>query len=167
MNSSFGNGRTTRHFVYSLVFTLALAISSTSVFAQVPTGTPPFSSSTSAGGPEAIDLANLNVHLDIPVLNKAGRGTNFTYDLGYDSSIWYPVGKAGNQVWTPVYNWGWRAITEMATGYVSMSGSEYTCTYMVGKVEYQGYMKWTFLNYSCYHDPSGDTSPVRGNRHLL
>ena len=48
----------------------------------VPTGTPPFSSS--AGGPDTIDLANLNSHISIPVLHKAGRGTNFTYDLSYD-----------------------------------------------------------------------------------
>jgi RHS repeat-associated protein len=85
--------------------------------AQVSTGTPPFGSFS--GGPDTINLANLNSHLDITVVNKAGRGTNFTYDLSYDSSVWYPVGVSGGQIWQPVSNWGWRAITEAATGYVS------------------------------------------------
>jgi RHS repeat-associated protein len=150
-----------RHFVRAISLPLALVLWVTLTLAQVPTGTPPFSSSTSSGGPEAIDLANLNVHLDIPVLNKAGRGTNFTYDLTYDTSTWYPVGISGNQTWTNVYNWGWRGVTEIATGYVSMQGSESTCTYTVGKVQYQGYQKWTFLNY-IYHDPWGIPHPFSG-----
>ncbi len=59
--------------------------------AQVTTGIPPFGSF--GGGPDVINLANLNSHLSIPVLNKPGRGMNFTYDLSYgpvwhDSSDW-------------------------------------------------------------------------------
>lgn len=68
-----------RQFVRTLLLTVVIALCAGWAFAQVPTGTPPFSSSTSAGGPEAIDLANLNVHLDIPVVNKAGRGRNELY----------------------------------------------------------------------------------------
>src|SRR5258708_7398625 len=78
--------------------------------AQVATGTPPFGSF--GGGPDAIDLANLNSHISIPVLHKPGRGTNFTYDLSYDSSVWYPVTSGGTTTWQPVQNWGWRGITE-------------------------------------------------------
>ena len=151
-----------RHLVHNLGLVLALALLTCLACGQVPTGTPPFSSSTSSGGPEAIDLANLNVHFDIPVLSKPGRGTNFTYDLNYDTSVWYPVGSSGNQVWTPVYNWGWRAITEISTGYVSMQGSYTLCTYYVGRVEYQGYEKWTFFNY-VYHDPWGIPHPFSGS----
>jgi len=77
-------------------------------FAQVTTGTPPFGTFASNSAPDVIDLANLNAHIPIPVLHKAGRGLDFTYDLSYDSSVWYPV--TSNQVtsWQPVLYWGWR-----------------------------------------------------------
>src|SRR5258708_24739003 len=86
--------------------------------AQAPiTGTPPFGSF--AGGPDVIDLANLNAHLDIPFANKPGRGTNFTYDMTYDSSVWYPAGSVGNKLWQPAFNWGWIAQTAITTGFIS------------------------------------------------
>ncbi len=88
MTNLFESGGIMRQFVRTLLLTVVIALCAGWAFAQVPTGTPPFSSSTSTGGPEAIDLANLNVHLDIPVVNKAGREVNFTYDLSYDSSVW-------------------------------------------------------------------------------
>src|SRR5712691_8963588 len=97
-----------------LLLILVLAVGTAS--AQVPTGTPPFGSF--GGGPDIIDLANLNSHVGIPVIHKPGRGMDFTYDLSYDSSVWYPVGSSGNQAWQPVYNWGWRGATEVATGYL-------------------------------------------------
>jgi hypothetical protein len=68
-------------------------------FAQVATGTPPFGSF--GGGPDIINLANLNSHLTIPIVQKAGRGTNFTYYLNIDSSVWYPAGTSGSQSWQP------------------------------------------------------------------
>ena len=93
--------------------------------AQVATGTPPFGSF--AGGPDVINLANLNSHLAIPVIHKTGRGTNFTYDLSYDSSVWYPVGASGSQLWEPVSNFGWHGVTEVLTGYVSAEESQEPC----------------------------------------
>src|SRR6267142_954915 len=104
------------------LFMVALALCfeglvATSASAQVTTGTPPFGSF--GGGPDVINLANLNSHISIPVLHRPGRGLNFTYDLSYDSSVWYPV--AGT--WQPVQSWGWRAATEAATGYMSSSGA--------------------------------------------
>src|SRR5260370_15417400 len=90
---------------HALRFTLLLLIFGIAVdpsAAQVPTGTPPFGSY--GGGPDIINLANLNSHLTIAVLHKAGRGTNFTYDLGYDSSVWFPTAGA----WHPVSNWSLR-----------------------------------------------------------
>src|SRR6266516_6849199 len=100
-----------------LLLIVALALSAGVAFAQVATGTPPFGSF--GGGPDVINLANLNSHIAIPVIHKAGRGTNFTYDLSYDSSVWYPVTTSGTTTWQPVPNWGWRAITEVVTGYVN------------------------------------------------
>src|SRR5260370_14230735 len=63
--------------------------------AQVKTGTPPFGSF--GGGPDIINLANLNSHITVPILHKPGRGTNFTYDLSFDSSVCYPFGASGSQ----------------------------------------------------------------------
>jgi len=84
--------------LWSFVVALVL-FSSAPCFAQVQTGTPPFGSY--GGGPDIINLANLNAHLTIPIVQKAGRGTNFTYYLNFDSSVWYPVGSSGSQTWQP------------------------------------------------------------------
>src|SRR5712664_414013 len=93
--------------------------------AQVTTGIPPFGSF--GGGPDVINLANLNSHLSIPVLNKPGRGMNFTYDLSYDSSIWYPVTSGGTTTWTPVWNWGWAGQTQITSGYVDYHYTQGGC----------------------------------------
>ncbi len=82
--------------------------------AQVTTGLPPFGSFS--GGPfDTVNNANLNVHFEVPIINKPGVGMPFYYRLGYDSSVWYP----SNGAWKPLANWGWRAITEAVTGYVT------------------------------------------------
>jgi len=98
----------------ALIVTLATAIAS----AQVATGTPPFG--TYAGGTfDTVNEGNLNVHFVIPVLHRAGRGTPFTYDLTYDSSVWMPGTSNGVTQWQPVNaNWGWNAISQALTGSV-------------------------------------------------
>src|SRR6266702_7613868 len=68
---------------------IVLALSAETASAQVATGTPPFG--TFGGGPEVINLANLNAHFTMPVFHKAGRGLPFNFDLTYDTSIWFPV----------------------------------------------------------------------------
>jgi len=87
-----------------IVFVLLSAATSR---AQVATGFPPFGSFK--GAPDAVDLANLNVHWSIPVFTKAGRGLPFVYALAYDSSIWSPVFNGSSTVWSPTPNWGWEA----------------------------------------------------------
>ena len=102
-------------FFYALV--LMVLSYSAPCSAQVPTGTPPFGSFS--GGPDVINLANLNAHVAVPVLNKAGRGTAFKYNLTYDSSVWYPVSGSGSLTWQPVSNWGWAGITNVMLGSAS------------------------------------------------
>lgn len=116
---------------------------------QVITGAPPFGSF--GGGPDLIDLGNLNVHIDVPVLNKPGRGTNFAYDLSYDSSVWYPVVSGSTTSWQPVLNWGWRGVTEVATGYISVNETSTIC-YSSGHIP-SGF-KEVFSNWT-YHDTFG------------
>src|SRR5579859_6982229 len=100
-----------------------LAIAATHVQAQVATGTPPFGSF--GGGPDIINLANLNSHIDVPILNKPGRGMNFTYDLSYDSSVWYPVASGSTTSWQPIT--GWRGQTEVVTGYLAFNATVTFC----------------------------------------
>ena len=89
--------------------------------AQIATGAPPFSSTT--GGTDTIDLGNLNVHIDFPILSHAGRGLPLHYSWSYDNSIWYPSGSA----WIPVTNWGWRSQTEAAVGYITYVQNQTKC----------------------------------------
>jgi hypothetical protein len=98
--------RTTQSKFFFVLIFLGFAYCSPSS-AQVVTGTPPFGSF--GGGPDQINLANLNAHLMIPVLDKAGRGLRFTFDLSYDSSVWVPVTSSGTKSWqnSTATTWGW------------------------------------------------------------
>jgi RHS repeat-associated protein len=131
-----------------IVLMVLFAFTLGQIEAQVTTGTPPFGSF--GGGPDVINLANLNSHIVVPVLHKPGRGTNFTYDLSYDSSVWYPASVNGVQTWQPVINLGWRGVTEVATGYVSYNLWRGTC---VGEDE--RLHTYTVRDTWVYHDPFG------------
>jgi RHS repeat-associated protein len=95
-------------------------------WAQSITGLAPFAP-LAGGGAEIVNLANLNVHLSIPVVHKAGRGMDFNYVLNYDSTVWthtYPYG-----AWTPAPNWGWRGVSESVIGYIEYEHSSTICTH--------------------------------------
>ena len=150
-----------RFFRCSYAFML-LVLTLGSASAQVPTGTPPLGSF--GGGPDIIDLANLNAHIDVPVLQKAGRGLNFTYDLSNDTSVWYPVGGSGSQSWQSVYNWGWRSITEAGIGYVAATVTVLrTCKNQSGGIT--GY-EFEATNWT-YHDPLASPTPLWGSLFTL
>ena len=85
--------------ILHLAFFLVVALSS--ALAQMATGTPPWSSLE--GGPDAVNLGNLNVHNTFPVLHKDGRQQPFNFDLTDDSSFWSPTGGS----WVPISGWGW------------------------------------------------------------
>ena len=90
-----------------LLFACAFCFVSTAN-AQVQTGTPPFG--TFGGGPDVINLANLNSQLVIPVVNKRGRGLPFIFDITHDSSIWMPVTSGSTKIWqspSQFNGWGW------------------------------------------------------------
>src|SRR4029077_6602422 len=89
----------------------------------------------------------------IPVLHKSGRGTDFTYDLSYDNSVWYPVTSGSTTSWQPVQNYGWRGQTEMATGYVSFTFKD--ASFLHGCYEH------TWSNW-VYHDPWGIPHAFQG-----
>ena len=136
------------HAFWQLAVILALFPLSAS--AQVATGSPPFAS-IGGGAFDTVNLANLNVHFGIPVVNKAGRGIPFSYTLVYDSSDWYPVTSGSTQVWTPVANFGWAGQTQASTGYVS---------YFAGTTEcFDGHNHYSMptANAFVYHDSFGAT----------
>ena len=139
--------------VRTLLVALLFILSAASLSAQVQTGAPPFG--TFGGGPDSINLANLNVHLDVPVTHRAGRGTDFSYDLGYDSSVWFPVNSSGSLVWMPVGNWGWTSITQVVGGYVLYTTTQSTKDSGLCQII-------TFTNFKFY-DVFGTAHPFPGS----
>jgi RHS repeat-associated protein len=142
----------------SWVIPAILLVAATAV-AQVSTGTTPLGSFSS--GPDIINLGNLNVHFAAPVISKPGRGTQFDYILSFDSSIWTPITISGVKNWQPTTNWGWRAITEASTGYISRQRVTVQCLIDDGTEyvpprppRYLNEPQW--LNYQ-YHDAFGVT----------
>lgn len=118
---------------------IAQAFSLLPSFAQVSiTGTPPFGSF--GGGPDIINLSNLNMHIDVPMVNRPGRRLNFVYEMSYDSTVWTAGGT------TAVTNWGWRAVDEAEFGYITYSTSTQPCTPTGNQTIYSGWI---------YHDAHG------------
>jgi hypothetical protein len=120
---------------------------------QVDTGVPPFSS-VGGGSFDTVNLGNLNVHFAVPTVHKAGRGMPFTYDLGYDSSVWYPTTVNGVPTWTPVFNWGWTAQTAVNTGYLSFYGLSHRCDDFIHF--------WQTYGSFVYHDSGGGSHSFSG-----
>jgi len=134
-----------------LILCLSLAVQLFAVarhsLGQAATGTPPFGSY--GGGPfDVINLGNLNVHFNVPIFSKAGRGFPLSYALSYDSSIWHAVQSGSTQTWTPVNNslWGWRGIGEALGGYISYSTHQGSCA---------DHTPATYYNSFAYHDTFG------------
>ena len=145
-----------------LVCWLAFILCCTAIAQQPATGLPPFASF--GGGPfDSVDLANLDVHFSVPVFGRAGRGIPFNYALGYDSLAWVPVNSSGASVWTPVNsNWGWRAVTEAATGYITYS--DFNVSFLCPQGGPLGAAGKTVTQYFgfLYHDPTGALHPFPG-----
>jgi RHS repeat-associated protein len=149
-----------------IAFTFVLVLSASVLMGQVATGTYPYGTFDSPGF-DTINVGNLNVHLDIPILHKAGRGIPFTYDMSYDSLVWTPTSISGAMAWQPVLNWGWRGVTEASTGYVSNTISSSICSYetiQVGRNKEQIANGWLVTDSNwVYHDAWGVAHPFAGS----
>ena len=131
------------------------------VGAQVATGTPQYGSF--GGGPfDTVNLGNLNVYFSIPIVDKAGRGMPFVYNLAYNSSVWEAPAVSGSGTWTPVQAFGWTSQTAVVTGYMS-----YHMTTINGRVRGSGGIWYTCptVLYSgfVYNDPFGVQHPFFGD----
>jgi hypothetical protein len=99
-------------------------------FGQFPaTGSYPYGTFDNMGF-DSINVGNLNVHFEMPILNKTGRGIPLIYNLAYDSSIWSPVTVSGTKSWQPVQNWGWTIDGTVAFGYLTATVT--TSTLQIG-----------------------------------
>lgn len=144
-----------------VLLAVGILFGSKSSLAQVATGTPPFGSF--GGGPvDVINLANLNAHFSVPVINKAGRGMPFAYNITYDSSVWYPVTSGSTTSWQPILNWGWAGSTQTATGYLGASVTTVVCSWeRVGVNEIPNGWHTSATGY-VYYDPWGVPHPFPG-----
>jgi len=131
--------------VFALLF---LAMMPASSHAQaVGTGFPLFNS-FAQHEVDTINEGNLNVHLDIPIFEKSGRGLPLKYVVSYDALNWYASLDPTNNI----YYWTW-AGSSWQVGIQALSGF---VTY--NRVSYpyacNGGGLWQRQNY-VYHDPSG------------
>lgn len=138
---------------FSSLSALVFLIFVSAAQSQVATGTYPFGTFDNKGF-ETINVGSLNMHFAIPVLNKTGRGKlAFSYNMGYDSSVWMPVTTNGVAAWQPVTNWGWQVATDAATGYMTYTTTTSACS---------GGTVSTISNVA-YHDEQGTSHPFAGS----
>ena len=133
----------TLHALLLCVLFVLYGSCATPLQAQVATGTPRFGSF--AGGPDIIDLGNLNAHITIPIFHRGGRGIDFDYSLYYDSAIWDP----SSGTWSPRGGWGWTN-SFSTVGYLVYKGTITvgTCTMTNGRPgrTTTGTYYWTYLD---------------------
>lgn len=122
------------------VAALIVSVLTGTAVAQVTTGIPPFGS-FSGGQFDTIDLGNLNVHLAIPIINKAGRGLSASHAITYDSSLWINAGG----VWVHSENFGWGGLSGPSVGWVYYSTRQIKC-YDEGP----WYWGWNYYGWTYY-----------------
>jgi hypothetical protein len=146
-----------------IAYTLICLVAPLAAMAQVATGTYAYGTFDNLGF-DTINVGNLNVHLSIPVLNKAGRGMPFYYDMSYDSSVWTPSSSSGTLQWQPTLNWGWRGATEVSTGYISMTPITVVCSTEIIDRDVTVPNGWrTTVSNVVYHDPWGVAHSFTGS----
>ena len=112
--------------------------------------TPPFGSFGAARPTQSISAT-------IPVLHKAGRGVPFTFDLSYDSSIWYQGTVNGTTQRVPTANWGWTSLPRRF-GYVSTITKSSTISWKICNGQFG--IITTYTSTYSYIDPKGISDPT-------
>jgi RHS repeat-associated protein len=131
---------------------LLLSIGPVAFAQNLGTGLYAFGSFDSKGF-DTINLGNLNTHFEIPIVNKQGRGMNFTYSLVYDGLVWAPSTSTGTGYWEPDPSWGFHGqlLGGAYTGYLTYTQSELYCPASGVGHPPPGIMLVDFV----YHDPYG------------
>jgi hypothetical protein len=94
-----------------------------------------------------VDLADGNLHLEIPIASMPERGANpFTAEVAYESHIWQQVTASGSTSWQPTNvanSWGgWRMVETGNPGGVSFTFSTILCYYGRTWIPYFQYTNW-------------------------
>jgi hypothetical protein len=107
-----------------IVFLLAVRVEAQ----RMDTGLYAFGTFDSKGF-DTVNVGNLNVHYEIPIVSKPGRnGLNFIYSLVYDGLVWSNVNVNWNFSWNPDPNFGFHGQLEGAvTGTLTYAAGPYTC----------------------------------------
>jgi|GEM_PF-618452 len=129
--------RNTRLFPLISLLLLAPAVSHGQI-----TGTPPFSSLT--GGPDVINLNNLNVHYSFPAFGRPGRRSAYAYSFSVDSSVWSVISGTPN-TWAHSALWGRTNGVLAAIGGVFYTVQGFTCNYQGQTYSYNRY-SFSFLD---------------------
>jgi RHS repeat-associated protein len=141
--------------VFALFFLVVAVMPSSSHAQAVGTGFPLFNS-FAQHDIDTINEGNLNIHLEIPIFAKAGRGLPINYVISYDALNWYPLLSPTNNVlyWTYTNSmWppgmGWHTGFQPIAGYVLYDEifQQHACNGL-GLVQRTNYT---------YYDPSGGT----------
>lgn len=139
-----------RFYVAMIVMGIAVAAQSQAIQTGIPTW-----AASDSNGPDVINLGNLNIFLNIPVMSKQGRGISLTYNLAYNSSLWYPVTSGSSTTWQPITSsgtyWGWQGLAPAGQSEIA-----YTMTYTTSKCppENSPLQVWSFGGLR-YIDPLG------------
>jgi RHS repeat-associated protein len=131
---------------------LLLSISPVAFAQNLGTGLYAFGSFDSKGF-DTINLGNLNTHFEIPIVNKQGRGMNFTYSLVYDGLVWAPSSSSGTGYWEPDPSWGFHGdlLGGAYTGYLTYAQGQLSCPASGVSHPPPGFTLSNFV----YHDPYG------------
>jgi hypothetical protein len=147
-----------RFVIRYLILLYAMLVTGLATTAQVATGSYPYGTFNNMGF-DTINVGNLDTFFTIPVLNKAGRGLPFYYNLSYDNSVWEPVSSSGVESWVPVQAFGWHADTEITTGYFSYFQATNT-RIIPGDPDSE--CTFTLFSGFTYHDQFGVKHPFAG-----
>lgn len=95
--------------------TFVVLILSACALGQSITGFQPFGTFQNQG-PDSVNLADLNVHLSIPIVSKKGIGLPFTASIEYDSSLYAQwSGASANMTHLAVTAGGWVNATQVGS----------------------------------------------------
>jgi hypothetical protein len=101
-----------------------------------------------------VSLDTLNIHLNIPLVSKAGIGVPVSLSLSYDSNLWYP---SSSTSWVPANGMttapGFNNDPTNLGGYFIMGGAP-TCP--------KGYQGQTFMDYVDYNGVEHDINGISG-----
>ena len=140
-----------------LVWLFAVVLFAKVTFAQVlGTGRYSFGSFDDRGF-DSVNLGNLNVRFNIPLVNRPGRGMGFNYSLQYEGLIWTASTSGGTPAWIPDPQWGFNGLLNGTAfvGYISHVSMPRSCP---RPPNYSGVVPPTAdLSRFTYHDAFGAT----------